>query len=59
MIFPIVPMGLTEKNLHPILCVYSRKFTSSDRSGLKHCFTALYVDHNHPRPLNLGEPGPT
>jgi hypothetical protein len=58
MIFPSVPMGLTEKNLHPIRRVYSREFTTSNRSGLKHCFTALYVDHYHPRPVNLGEPGP-
>lgn len=50
-------MELTEENLHPILCVYSRKFAECNRSGSKHCLTALYVDHYHPRSIILGEPG--
>ena len=58
MIFPSVPNGISGENQYPILRVYSRKFTTSDRSGPKYYFTALYVDHYYPRPVIVGKPGP-
>ena len=58
MIFPSIQMELTEENPHPILRVYFRKLTNRNRPGSKHCFKTLYVDHNYPRLVVLGEPGP-
>ena len=55
MILPGVPMELVGKILHPILRVYSRKFTQRKRTGSKHRSESLYVGYHHPSPVKLGK----